>query len=123
LSDANYRDHTEPLFYSQKILTYDKILLESKLRFMHSINFNYAPESFNDTWKKNSQNNPDLQLRNSDDFYLPTVRIEAFRKISSYAFPKAWNDLGDTKFQHNPTTFSIELRYKLYENENINREH
>ena len=88
---------------------------------MHSINFNYAPISFTNTWKKNSVIN-DLQLRNNDDFYLPTVKLELFRKIPLYSFAKAWNDLGDTKFQHNPTTFAIELRYKLTESENINRE-
>ena len=121
LSGAKSRDHTEPLFYSLNILPFDKLVLEAKLKFMHSIYYNYSPPSFANIWRKNSEIT-DLQLRNNDDFYLPSVKLELFRKIPLYSFAKAWNDLGDTKFQLNPTTFSIELRYKLTENENVNRE-
>ena len=122
LSGANYREHTEPLFYLHNILTFEKLALESKLKFMHSIYFNYAHQSFHGVWKKNSEINPHVELRNNDDFYLPSVHNENFRKTPLYSFAKVWNELGDTRFQHNPTTFAIELRYKLIENENVNRE-
>ena len=89
---------------------------------MHAIYFNNAHQSFRGVWKKNSEINQHVELRNNDDFYLPSVHNENFRKIPLYSFAKAWNELGDTKSQHNPTTFAIELRYKLIENENINSE-
>ena len=44
------------------------------------------------------------------------MKLELFRKIPLYSFAKAWNELGDLRFQPNPVTFSIELKYRLYEN-------
>ena len=39
---------------------------------MHSIAFNYAPKSFQSTWLKNNDRDRDFNLRNDDDFYVPT---------------------------------------------------
>jgi len=43
VKSVNYNEHTAPLFKSLKILPFDKIIYEHKLKFMHSIYNNYAP--------------------------------------------------------------------------------
>ena len=46
--------HTRPLFSNLKIMRFDLIIKQSKLQFMQSIRFRYAPESFNDVWTLNA---------------------------------------------------------------------
>ena len=46
--------HTRPLFSKLKIMPFDLIIKQSKLQFMQSIRFRYAPESFNDVWTLNA---------------------------------------------------------------------
>ena len=83
---------------------------------MHTIYYNTAHISFDNTWIKNANRNVNITLRNNDDFYIPPVNLEMFRKIPLYSFAKAWNELGDSKFQSNPFSFAHELNYKLREN-------
>jgi len=83
---------------------------------MHSIYYNYAHCSFNGVWTKNSEINPEMNLRNKDDFKLPPLNIELFRKIPLYSFAAEWNNLGDSSFQPNQITFAIELKNRLRDN-------
>jgi hypothetical protein len=46
MTKSTYNSPTEPLFYSFKILPFDKLILQCKFLFMHSIECNYAPLSF-----------------------------------------------------------------------------
>jgi hypothetical protein len=46
ITKSAYNAHTEPLFLGSKILPFEKLILQSKLLFMHSVDFNYAPLSF-----------------------------------------------------------------------------
>ena len=92
------------------------MLHKAKLIFMHQIAYNYSHSSFAGVWSKNSNRNLPTSLRNKDNFQLPFVRTESFKKIPLYSFPKAWNDLGDSRFQCNPVTFAHEINSKLREN-------
>ena len=118
MAKANYTAHTAPIFTELNILPVDKLITQAKLTgtFMHSVFYEYAPSSFLDVWKKNREKNLTQQLWNQDDFYLPPVKTEAFKRIPIYSFAKEWNELGDLKFQRNQTTFLIELKSKLWEN-------
>ena len=46
VTKSKYNDHTAPLFSKLNMLTYENMLQFSKLSFMHSIEFKYAPPSF-----------------------------------------------------------------------------
>jgi hypothetical protein len=46
---------------------------------MHAIEYKYAPPSFNDTWQKNRDRDPDVNLRNAEDYYLTRPRTETFK--------------------------------------------
>ena len=82
---------------------------------MHSINFNYAPKSFNETWMKNGERNGNWNLRNSDLFYIPNPRVEFFQKMPLYALPEAWNACGNLMFYESKITFKHALRESLLE--------
>ena len=84
-SKAN--SHTAPLFKDLKILSFDKLSLQSKLHFMHSIRYNYAPKSFENVFVRNNDCDIDYNLRNNDEFALPAVRIEFFKRFPLYTFP------------------------------------
>jgi hypothetical protein len=115
ITNSNYNDHANPLFHQLNILPFDKVILFSKLMFMHAIKYNYCLESFSNIWQTNAQCNPAFALRNADDFALPIVQREIFRKSPLYSLPTAWNSLGDVKLQPNRCTFKIALQYELIE--------
>jgi hypothetical protein len=80
---------------------------------MHSIEYNYALPSFNNIWQKNLNRALTHNLRNSNDFIIPLVHRESFKKFPLYSFPHTWNSLGPVKFQQNKTTFKISLSDEL----------
>ncbi len=113
---SSYSAHTGPLFLSNNILPFDKLLSFNKLMFMHSVGYNYSPPAFDNTWMINAERNTGHHLRNQDIFTLPNVRIEQFRKFPLYALPLEWNNLSDNiRLQHNGTTFKIALFDHLLE--------
>ena len=91
ISKSPYNAHTVPIFINLKILPLDKIIKQSKLLFMHSVYYDYAPTSFQQTWTKNNARDNAPNLRNDNDFRLPNPRIEYFKKIPLYALPYEWN--------------------------------
>jgi hypothetical protein len=52
MTKSPYNAHTEPIFIETKILPFDKLSLQSKLLFMHSVDYKYAPQSFANIWIK-----------------------------------------------------------------------
>ena len=113
ISSAQYNANTNPIFHNLKILPFEKLILKSKLLFMHSIKFNYALISFHDIWVTNASRNLNRNLRNEDDFYILPHTYEGFKRFPLYSFPYAWNRIGDMKGQPNPTTFRIWLEGEL----------
>ena len=87
---------------------------QSKLHFMHAIKLGYAPESFTNVWTVNENREHDYQLQNNNEFVLPAPRIEFLKKQPIYTLPHEWNKIGDIRFQHNKTTFRIELKNNLF---------
>jgi hypothetical protein len=116
MTNSTYNATTEPLFYANNILPFDKLILQSKLLFMHSIEYNYAPNSFADIYTKNNAREIDHNLRNAQHYYIPNIRIEHFRKNPLISLPMAWNELAEEiRFQQNRTTFKIALSHYLSE--------
>jgi hypothetical protein len=81
---------------------------------MHAIEYKYVPPSFNDIWPKNCDSDPDVYLRNADDYYLIRPRTETFKKSTFYAIQTAWNVLiPKIKYQENKYTFKWPLKSHL----------
>jgi len=77
---------------------------------MHAVHYGYAHETFLNSWTTNFARNPNVQLRNADDFYLPNPCVDSFKNIPLYSFGNEWNNLADEfKFQYNRITFKIAL--------------
>ena len=73
--------HTIPLFQETNILPFEKLMLQRKLLFMHSIHNDYAPISFADSFVKNNNRDIVYELRNGDAYQVPAARIELFKKF------------------------------------------
>jgi hypothetical protein len=83
---------------------------------MHSVEYGYAPRSFENTWVKNNDRDVNRELRNANDFELTQPRTETFKKSTFYALPNEWNNLmPEIKFQQNKTTFKWALKAHLLE--------
>jgi hypothetical protein len=113
ITSSPNRAHTPPLFQSLNILPFPELLKLHRSLFMHSIEYNYCLDSFVNIWPKNAVRALSQQLRNNNDFIIPTVHREIFRRFPLYSFPHTWNSLGPVKLQHNRTTFRISLTEEL----------
>ena len=87
-SKSKSLEHTGPLFKEHKILPFDLLSLQSKLLFLHSVHYNYAPPSFSNTFPTNLVCNIDHDIRNQHKFVIPGCRIEMFKKFLYTLFPK-----------------------------------
>jgi hypothetical protein len=76
ITKSKVSSHTFPLFLDTQIFPFEKLLTQAKLLFMHSIAYNYPPNSFSNIWVTNASRNNEYLLRNDDLFILPTPRIE-----------------------------------------------
>ncbi len=112
---TNYNTHTDILFKNSEILPFQKLITMSRLNFMHSVCYNYAPKTFLECFPKNEAN-PNYNLRTRSMYKMPNVRIEFFKKFPYYTFPLAWNEAGDVTFQNNKITFQISLKNLLLNN-------
>ena len=105
IAKAKYNEHTKDLFLLHDILPFSQIIKQSKLLFMHSIKYNYAPESFSNMFPINQHRTHEHDLRNNDDFMLPRVNFDFIKRMPIYTLPLEWNSFGDNKFQPNRFTF------------------
>jgi hypothetical protein len=62
------------------------MLLQGKLQFMHSIEYEYAPPSYSNVWSKNVNRQQNYNLRNNDLYNLPQIRLELFKKNTIILF-------------------------------------
>jgi hypothetical protein len=113
ITNSPYNAHTNPLFQQLRVLPFPSLIKSRKLQFMHSVYNNYCNESFANIWTKNEHRRIEHNLRNANDFLLPHLRIELFRKFPVYSFAHVWNSLGDLKFKPNPITFRISLEEEI----------
>jgi hypothetical protein len=116
MTNSSYNAHTQPIFLKNNLLPFEQLITQAQLMFMHSIEYKYAPASFNNIWQKNSEREPTIRLRNANDFYLPNPRTETFKKSTYYALPASWNELTpNIRLQQNKTTFKWALKAHLLE--------
>jgi hypothetical protein len=113
ITGFSYTAHTDPLFAQLQILPYELTFKQSKLLFMHSIEYDYAPPSFRGIWTKNYINQGDRPLRNADNYTLPNPRAKLFKSSLLHTLPLEWNSLDENRYIRNPTTFKTALKYNL----------
>ena len=76
--------------------------------FMHSIDKNYSPLSYGNSFCKNSVWTENLyNLRNFDDYFIQRVDNKSLRRLSFSDWPKCWNNLA----LNNPEISSITNKF------------
>jgi len=112
ITNSKYNAHTEPLFKKLEILPFPDLISFFKIQFMHRFTYKYLPVSFNNIWVSNQEHNPNYQLRNNNDLYIPFARLAATEKFPLTAFPKTWNDFNepDIKNKASKTQFDTQLK-------------
>ena len=89
-------------------------MYQNKLLFMHSVHYDYAPKSFQNTFTKNESREINYELRNADAYLVKAARIIFFLKFPLFTFPTAWNEAGILAYYLNRITFSIALKEHLF---------
>jgi hypothetical protein len=85
------------------------------LKLMHSIVYEYGPRSFKNTIKSNDEREVGYSLRSGNMIFVPSARLELFKRIPLYYLPMCWNNAGDVIYHTNPCTFQIALKSELFE--------
>jgi hypothetical protein len=100
ICNASYRDHTIPLFISKKILLLNEMIKFATLKFMHSYSYkkNKLPLSFHETWTLNLNRNPNCQLRNANDLFVPAHHFATVKRFPLFTFPLVWNEETERKY-------------------------
>ena len=113
ICNSSYRAHTAPLFKQQKILSIEKLIQFSSIKFMHTFHFKQLPLSFADTWTTNIERNPERALRNANDLFIPPHRVEFVKRLPLYTLPSAWNTAPGEKLNPRQHLYLKELKNVL----------
>ena len=107
------RTHTAPLFKELKILPLEKLISYSKIKFMHNFVHQKLPFSFNETWMKNNERNPGLNLRNAQDYFVKPSIFTTLKRLPLFTFPSLWNSETALKDIQDSKIFLRSLKIRL----------
>ncbi len=113
ICNAPSRAHTAPLFKELKILPLEKLIIYSKLKFMHNFVHQKLPFSFNETWLKNIERNPRLNLRNAQDLYIKPINYISIKRLPLFTFPSLWNQENQSKAIPESVKYLRSLKIRL----------
>ena len=91
--------HTKQIFIDEEILPVRELNTYNSFLFMYDFVNLRLPETFDDTWSTNWQNNPNLNydLRNANDFKIKRSRYVYLEDHPLFKFPRIWNELTEEK--------------------------
>jgi hypothetical protein len=113
IANVGYREHTNPLFKNLKILPIDKLIKLFNLKFMHNFAHGRLPLSFADMWTTNRARNPNLELRNAEDLYVPAHKFASLKRLPYFLFPKIWNEANILKRNPSKCAFTRNMKIAL----------
>ena len=114
---AKYNEHTEPLFKNLNILPLNLLIDYFKLQFMYKFCSATLPNSFANTWKLNSerpQGAQRMQLRNHNEIFVPSTRLTSTEKSPLIAYPRLWNNFGESKIKESASLPSFNYNLKIF---------
>ena len=116
LSKAAYNAHTEPLFSTHKILNLYDLIIQQKLKFMHSVYYGYSDLNF-DFQLNSGVASHSFRLRNANDFQEHRSKKASFDRLPYFDFPKIWNSFNpDIKGVLDKIEFKTQIKYNLLDN-------
>jgi len=115
VNNSRYNDHSEPIFKTLKILPLPLLCDFFKIQFMQRFIQGFLPTSFNNTWTTNRirhENQPEIELRNDDNLFIPFARTNQILTQPLIAFPQLWEAFpaGEIKFLRNKLEFNSKLK-------------
>jgi hypothetical protein len=120
ICNVNRTHHTLELYKDLKILPLNELIIFTQSTLMHSIIHKYAPIIFENQWITNLDRNPNVELRNAQDLYIPTVSTDQVKRLPLIAFAKTWNSLSANKYHTNPALFKNLLKEEIWRNIDLN---
>ncbi len=72
---------------------------------MHNFAHGRLPFSFSEMWVTNRARNPELILRNADNYYVPAHKLATIERFPYFSLPKTWNEYPEVK--RNPNEFAF----------------
>lgn len=95
VTSSPYNSHTEPLFKLANILPLSMLIKFLRLQFFQRYKQGFMPAALLNQWTTNFNRNPSMQclnLRNQEDYFVPSSRLTQFDNFPFYAIPKIWNN-------------------------------
>jgi hypothetical protein len=114
--NVNYRYNTSMLFKDLKIMPFNELILFSKCTLIHSVIYKYGPKILENQWITNEERNPNIELRNAQDLYIPIITSEQVRRLPLFDFATNWNKLSAVKYHRNAALFKNELKNEIFRN-------
>ncbi len=80
---------------------------------MHIYTHNKLPLSFHETWTLNMNRNPNRQLRNANDLFVPAHHFATVKRFPLFTFPFVWNEETERKYIPSPLIYCKQLKAAL----------
>ncbi len=80
---------------------------------MHNYINQRLPFSFNETWLFNFMRNPDRELRNANDVYVPAHHFATVNRFPLFSFPHIWNEENNRKWNPSLPAYCKQLKAAL----------
>ena len=118
ICNLKYNSHTEPYFKKLEILPLLSLADHSKLILMQQSIQKLSPSALHEIWIKNRERRRQLEpdanlheLRNDDDFFVPTPRTNQISKFPEFSIPILWNQLNpNIQILRKKTEFKLALK-------------
>ena len=98
VTNSKYNLHTSPLLKKLEILPLESLITYFKIQFMSQYVQGFLPQAFNSVWMKREQGRAEeftLNLRNSDDLYIPTALLAQTERHPLFLFPRLWSEFNN----------------------------
>jgi hypothetical protein len=80
---------------------------------MHNFAHGRFPFSFADMWIANRNRNPNLELRNADDYYVPAHKMASAKRFPYFQFPKIWIEANIVKINPSKIAFLRSIKSEI----------
>ena len=117
INNVRFNAHTEPLFKKSYILPFMSLIQFFKLQFMHNFINNNLPQSFRNTWIRNSDrrtNEDQPILRNNSEFFLPACRLTSTELFPLANFPRTWCNFPHVAVKSLSSSNEFKTKLKLH---------
>ena len=113
ISNKNYRDHTDILFFEKKILKINDVYLFQLGQFMYKLDKKELPAVFDDIFIKNDKIH-NYNTRQRESYHLPLMRTKLAQNTFVFNGPKYWNSIeNEIKQATSLHTFRLKLKQCL----------